>query len=75
MPGKASSSKTRSPPATRFVVCRTAQGCWIASAKDGRVTGAFPVPPEIARYALRYRQSGHARRSMRHVYSSPARRS
>jgi hypothetical protein len=31
---------------TRFIVYRTAQGYWIASTKDGRVTGAFPVPAE-----------------------------
>jgi hypothetical protein len=39
--------------ATRFIVCRTLHGYWIASASGDCVTGVFPVAHEIARVALR----------------------
>ena len=73
MAGNASSSKTRGNPAspTRFVVYRTAQGYWIASTKDGRITNAFPLPLEIARPG----QPGPAPRNMRNARSSRAPRS
>ena len=48
MARKSSLSKARTEllHKTRFVVYHTAQGYWIASTKDGRVTAAFPVPVE-----------------------------
>jgi len=75
MAGKVSSSKARAKPrsATRFIVYRTAQGYWIASAKDGCVTGAFPVPPETVRLALRRLQSRYAPRTLRRASASQAR--
>jgi hypothetical protein len=48
MARKSSLSKARTEllQKTRFVVYHTAQGYWIASTKNGRVTAAFPVPVE-----------------------------
>jgi hypothetical protein len=46
MAHKPSPAKTRTAllRKTRFIVYQTAQGYWIASTQDGRVTAAFPVP-------------------------------
>jgi len=77
MAGQTSSSKTRRAPAqaTRFILYRTPQGYWIASARDGRVTGAFSVPSDTARFALRQLQPGGVDGGMRRARPGPARRS
>jgi hypothetical protein len=41
-----SNARPKLQPKTSFIVYRTAQAYWIASAKDGRITAAFPVRVE-----------------------------
>lgn len=67
MARKTSRANARTAPrrATRFIVYRTAQGYWIASAKGSRVTGAFPVSVEAARFALANRLSRYVKAGTR----------
>jgi hypothetical protein len=45
---------------TCFIVYRTAQGYWIAGAKDGRIVSAFPVRVEDSMRGRSISPAGHA---------------
>lgn len=44
--------KNATPQSARFIVHQNVQGYWMASEKDGLVTGIFPVQREALRFAL-----------------------